>query len=576
MKRSLNVAVIGAGPSGIVATKELIAAAHQVTCFEMADNIGGVFNFREEEGGVYESCMLTSSITATTYSDFNSKKGAPYYFTHQEYHQYLSDYCDNFALRESIKLSTKVEHIVQLEDGKWQVTTKLLPEGDSKTQIFDAVAICTGVHKKAMIPEFKGKEQFKGQIVHSSSYKNAQPYKDKKVVVIGVGESGADVVKEISDVAQSCQLSLRRGAYVFPRLVDGYPNDYLTSRLYYSMPSWIDRVVNPREYVKKQRKLGDKLFFPVRILMLPLAVVNTLYSELTTGFKGLRSLFAKKEKTAEEIKQEKIQDVINELSIKSGGGVAEQFSTKSDRFIHSIVDGDCELKPGIESLYENGVVYKDGTQFEADTIMCCTGYQNDFSFLDMDIGESKDLYMNCFHPKVGQSLCFIGAVRPGAGSIPPIAEMQSRWFAKICTGELSLPSNDEIARQIEMDAQSHEKVFSNVTVRLPYLVDYTSYMDKLSEKVGCKPKLRDLIGNPVALYKFYCGNFSSSQYRLSGTDSKKDIALKEIREIEVSRTFYTNAVMFSYYWFCKFYSFIGIKSFKPHLSLSIRDNSDRK
>jgi dimethylaniline monooxygenase (N-oxide forming) len=56
-----RVAVIGAGPSGLVAIKELLEEGHEPTCFEKADGLGGVSRFGENDGVVWESCRLTSS-----------------------------------------------------------------------------------------------------------------------------------------------------------------------------------------------------------------------------------------------------------------------------------------------------------------------------------------------------------------------------------------------------------------------------------------------------------------------------------------------------------------------------------
>ena len=66
----MHTAVIGAGPAGLVAVKELLEEGHTVVCFERSSVLGGVFQFREQEGGVFESTRLTSSTFITSFSDF--------------------------------------------------------------------------------------------------------------------------------------------------------------------------------------------------------------------------------------------------------------------------------------------------------------------------------------------------------------------------------------------------------------------------------------------------------------------------------------------------------------------------
>uniref|UniRef100_A0A8D2MQE5 Flavin-containing monooxygenase n=1 Tax=Zonotrichia albicollis TaxID=44394 RepID=A0A8D2MQE5_ZONAL len=101
--------------------------------------------------------------------------------------------------------------------------------------VFDAVLVCSGHHTNAHLPlgSFPGIEKFKGRYLHSRDYKDAQAFRDKRVVVIGIGNSGSDLAVEISQTAQQVFLSTRRGAWIFNRVGDqGYPIDtILTTRL---------------------------------------------------------------------------------------------------------------------------------------------------------------------------------------------------------------------------------------------------------------------------------------------------------------------------------------------------------
>jgi dimethylaniline monooxygenase (N-oxide forming) len=77
--------------------------------------------------------------------------------------------------------------------------------------------VCSGRHSNAFTPRFVGREQFRGTFLHSASYKNPGKHdlKGKTVVVIGIGNSGADIACELASVASRVHLVSRSGAFVF-------------------------------------------------------------------------------------------------------------------------------------------------------------------------------------------------------------------------------------------------------------------------------------------------------------------------------------------------------------------------
>ena len=110
VEKSLHVAVIGAGPSGIVPAKELLQEGHRVTVFEQRAALGGVFRFDKDPANstVWESCRLTSSILVTSFSDYvhNCREAEQYehrHFTRAEYIEYLESYARHFGISERIR-----------------------------------------------------------------------------------------------------------------------------------------------------------------------------------------------------------------------------------------------------------------------------------------------------------------------------------------------------------------------------------------------------------------------------------------------------------------------------------------
>ena len=229
-----RVAVVGAGPSGIAAVKEFVAAGQDVTCFEAADSVGGLF------ARCYDRAVLTSSAAITAFSDFPPDPVEHRHFTKDEYKTYLEKYVDNFAIRPLIHLRTRVERAnYDPAQGVWCLQVSQDNGASEEVGPFDTLVVCSGLNQVPNLPDVDS-TAFTGQVLHSKDYINAKSFAGKRVVVVGLGETSADVVAEIAEVAASVTLSLRRGAYVIPRInrLTGFPNDYDSNRLRYSLPKW--------------------------------------------------------------------------------------------------------------------------------------------------------------------------------------------------------------------------------------------------------------------------------------------------------------------------------------------------
>ena len=220
----LSVCVVGAGPSGLVALKELRAAGLDATAFEAQRGPGGLFVFRESEGLVWDTLRLTSSVLVTQFSDF-SPEAAPPFWRHDEYVDYLSAYAARFNLFRHIRFGSPVTQAERASDG-WDVRV-----ADDSPRHFDSLVVCSGIHRQGHTPHIRGLETFAGAVFPSTRFRRPDPFRGLRVVCVGGGESAGDLVPQIADVAAECTVSLRRGAYFLPRFVNGAPGDYLMTRL---------------------------------------------------------------------------------------------------------------------------------------------------------------------------------------------------------------------------------------------------------------------------------------------------------------------------------------------------------
>lgn len=77
---------------------------------------------------------------------------------------------------------------------------------------FDSVIVCVGNYSVPQVPKFQGLEKFKGKVIHSHDYRKTNPYKNKKVLVIGAGFSGTDIAKALATVADTVGTLLKLSA----------------------------------------------------------------------------------------------------------------------------------------------------------------------------------------------------------------------------------------------------------------------------------------------------------------------------------------------------------------------------
>jgi dimethylaniline monooxygenase (N-oxide forming) len=494
--------VVGAGPSGLATVKELLAEGHEPVCFERAPDAGGVFRFDEEAGVVWGSCRLTSSGLLTAFSDFPAPPDRAGHMTAGDYVGYLRAYREAFDLDRHIRFGTAVERIERVEGG-WRVVAS---DTDER---FDAVAVCSGLHQHPHVPRFPGDETFPGRILHASRYRRPAEVAGNRVLVVGAGESGADVVAEVAEHAAETVLSLRRGVAVLPRRVRGHPNDYLTTRLANSPAAWIFQTRHPHDDGKRR---------VYRYAFLPLVVLDKLV-QMTALAVRRRRLRGLDRATA---------DLTQRLLRESGGFVTEQFGTKSDEFVRALAAGRARRAGAIDRFDGSEVVFEDGQRFAPDLVLFCTGFETQIPFLGELADEPR--YLHTFVPSAGPSLGLIGFVRPAFGAIPPLAELQARWFALVQSG-LPLPTAGEMRADAGRRAEERRRFFRAVRGRIDELVDFTPLCDELAERIGCKPTraaVRELGG------RFYAAPFVAAQYRLVGPHAQPEAARRVLASLPVA------------------------------------------
>ncbi len=499
MARSLNVCVVGAGMSGLAAIKELLDEGHRVTCFERELKEGGNFNY--PIGVAYDSMYLTVSQYHMAFSCFPPPLDQERRFwSREEYADYLHDFATKFGLFPHIQFNVEVVKIRRSAHDKFQVTYCDKQTGTVTDTVFDAVAICSGAHAVHIprMPQFEGADTFRGEIQHAVHYRTPEPFRGKHVVCVGFGETAADVATQIADVAASCWTSFRRYPSVLQRYYDYGTQRHTVDAFVTRIQAWLPR------FVMNRRLLQD----------------------------AQRTLQAPPDKTRPRDR------LLAEWTIKCGTPAHQSFQ-KNDGFVESVLAGKLQVKPcGIQRLEEDSVVFTDGSRIKADVLMCCAGYEEGKPpnlIEGVDIAEVRQLYKHVFHPDLGARVAFIGWARPAQGGIPACSEMQSRYFALLCSGKRTLPEKNELQRLIAQDREAEERSFY-ARKSQGTLCSYTPYMEALAELVGCRPRMRDFLFKPLLAYHLLCGPNVAPTYRLCGPHADPEMAQRVILSLPVAHS----------------------------------------
>ena len=461
----IRVAVIGAGASGITSAKCLLEEGIEPVVFEQSSEIGGVWKYAEGavKGGIaYRSLKTNTSKRMMAFSDFPYPNTAPDFPSRAEVLQYLNDYTDHFGLRKYIAFNSTVERIEPGDEGHWLVASRA-ETGSTTVQSFNAIVVASGLYQQPIYPQFPGIETFQGKILHSADYRAPEGFEGKRVVVVGVGASGADIAAEVSEVADQVDISTRSGVWFLPHTIGGKPYDFQLTRLSTMIP------------------------FRARMVIFRQLVLNE-YERM--GFSNAK--------------------IASALSLPDFD-VWRARLTPATPVLKQILSGAILMRPQIARIETQGVRFVDDTFVPADTIIGCTGYALRFPFLDPSIaivaGDTVELYKHVFSPSQ-QNLAFVGMCIVN-GPLFPVAEMQARWVAQVFAGVTALASSSARFQAVKQQRMMHQRLRAH-----PMRVQLADYMDELALGIKAQPRL---FFHPQLIRHLLLGPLVSARYRLDGT-----------------------------------------------------------
>ncbi len=332
----LSYAVIGAGPSGLAAARNLQRFGIPWQGYEVADDVGGLWDIDAPRSTVYESAHLISSRTTTEFTEFPMHSSVADYPSHRDLKRYFDDFAHQFNLRDGYAFGAEVTAARPAGDGTWEVTA------DGVTHRHAGVVVANGTLSEPNIPSFAG--HLDGEVIHSSAYRSATVFAGKRVLIVGAGNSGCDIAVDAVHHAASVDISVRRGYHFVPKYMFGRPSDTLNQGK--PLPPRIKQAIDSRLL---RIFTGD----PVRL-----------------GF------------PEPDHRLYESHPVVNTL------------------VLHHLGHGDLRVMADVEAFDGGSVLFRDGRREPYDLVLLATGYVLHYPFLDRRLldweGPAPDLYLNIF------------------------------------------------------------------------------------------------------------------------------------------------------------------------------------
>jgi len=364
---SKDALVIGAGPAGLAAAAELQKVGYAVIVIDKADSVGSSWSHH------YDRLHLHTARTMSSLPGKPMPKRYGRWVARDDFREYLADYARQLDVRLGVTAAS-----VSQKDGQWVV------ESSIGALTADAVVVATGYNHAAKIPDWPGLASYTGRVVHSSEYRNPAALDAQHVLVVGPGNSGAEIAADLASSGTAVTLAVRTPPNIVRREVLGIPTQSLTLSTY-PLPT----------------RIADKVARGMQIL--------TVGDLSRYGLqKAPRGIFS----------QQADDDVTPTIDVG---------------LIDALKAGKITVVAAVDSFTADAVVLSDGSTVSPDLVLVATGFQRGLEPLVGDLGvvaPGGRPLINADEQLPGlEGLFFLGYSNPITGNIRQVA-IDARKIAK--------------------------------------------------------------------------------------------------------------------------------------------------
>jgi putative flavoprotein involved in K+ transport len=322
----VSAVVIGAGPAGLAAAAELQRAGVETVVLDKADRVGSSW------AGHYDRLHLHTSRGLSGLPGYRIPRRYGRWVARDHVLAYLAEYAALHALDVHLGVAaTSVERGVD----EWRVSWS---RGDESGVIAaGTVVVATGYNHTAKLPDLPGLETFGGTVVHSSAYRNPGLLGAREALVIGPGNSGAEIAADLADAGVRVSLAMRTPPNVVLRAVAGIPSQALVLSM------------SP---------------LPVRVQ----DALSGLLQRLVVGDLRKHGI----PKAPRGIATQQLRDDVT--------------PTIDVGLLRALKSGAVTVVAAVERFTKDAVVLADGTELHPDAVVLATGFQRGLESLVGDLG----------------------------------------------------------------------------------------------------------------------------------------------------------------------------------------------
>ncbi|WP_121062958.1 flavin-containing monooxygenase [Chachezhania antarctica] len=329
----MRTIVIGAGPAGLAVAACLKQDGADVAVLERETCVGSSWHRH------YDRLHLHSPKWLSYLPGRPMPKDWPRYPSRGQVVEYLEDY----AQANGLALLFGVEVTGVAEDGAgWSVTHS------GGVERGDVVVFATGLSQRPFLPEWPGQDGFPGPVIHSSEYRNPAPFKGKRMLVVGFGNSGGEIALDLAEAGMPVDIAVRSPVNLLPKELFGRPIQSM---------GVLQKIFPPR--------VADAITAPV----LRWALGDYTAYGLRRPAKG-------------PVTQIREDGRVPLIDIGTLGAIKA---------------GRITVRPGLEAFEGSIVRFVDGTTGTYDAIVLATGYRVDLRPM---LGQARDVLDDRGRPKV--------------------------------------------------------------------------------------------------------------------------------------------------------------------------------